>query len=119
MNWEILKRRYFEADQSFQLDNLMLNLVRLQLLADDGAQGAVAQYFVTESQFFIEWTVPNFDLEADIAFAAELVDLQRLLSQWKLGWSELWSDERQRFEIAAQARHWCSVISSRKESLSD
>ncbi|ASC69194.1 uncharacterized protein XM38_001200 [Halomicronema hongdechloris C2206] len=107
MNWDILKTQYLQANRATQLDSLALNLTRIQLLAKSGTDESVAQHLVRESQFFIEWAVPSIDLDSDIAFATELVDLQRLLSRWKLSWSELWGSESQRQEIARLAQQWC------------
>lgn len=89
---------------------LVLNLTRIHLFAQNGMNESVAQHLVRETQFFIEWVVPDFDLVTDIAFATELVDLQRLLSRWKLDWSVLWADESQRQESAIQAWQWCDYL---------
>lgn len=58
----------------------------------------------------IEWIVPDINLESDITFATELVDLQRVLSRWKLGWSSLWVNEHDRQEIATVAQQWCDRL---------
>lgn len=113
INWDILKAQYLQADPAAQLDSLALNLARIHLLAHSGTDEPVVQYLVRESQFFIEWAVPSIDLETDATFATELVDLQRLLSRWKLGWSELWAAEDQRQDMVALAQQWCDVINSR------
>lgn len=110
INWDILKAQYLQANRTTQLDSLALNLTRIQLLARSGTDESVAQHLVRESQFFIEWAVPSIDLETDVTFATELVDLQRLLSRWKLSWSELWASESKRQEIARLAQQWCDRI---------
>lgn len=74
INWDILKARYLQASQ---IDSLSMNLLRLQALADSGAEQSAAHHLVRESQFFIEWTVPDINLENDIALATELLELQR------------------------------------------
>jgi len=117
INWDILKAQYLQANWATQLDSLALNLTRIQLLARSGTDELVAQHLVRESQFFIEWAVPSIDLDSDVAFATELVDLQRLLSRWKLSWSELWESESQRQEIAMQSQQWCDRIHRRCELL--
>ncbi|MEM6500932.1 MAG: hypothetical protein AAF685_03725 [Cyanobacteria bacterium P01_C01_bin.89] len=48
----------------------------------------------------------NINLESDADRAAELVDLQRLLSRWKLSWRDWWEDERKREEMANLAQRW-------------
>ncbi|NEQ44943.1 MAG: hypothetical protein F6K00_15820 [Leptolyngbya sp. SIOISBB] len=110
INWDILKTQYRQANRATQLDSLALNLTRIQLLARSGTDEPVAQHLVRESQFFIEWAVPSIDLETDVTFATELVDLQRLLSRWKLSWSELWASESKRQEIAMLAQQWCDRL---------
>lgn len=106
INWDILKAQYIQADRAAQLNSLALNLARIQLLAHSGTHELVAQHLVRESQFFIEWTVLGIDLETNLLFAAELVDLQRLLGRWKLSWAELWASESKRQEIATLAQQW-------------
>ncbi|MFZ9738792.1 MAG: hypothetical protein ACO3EZ_12360 [Prochlorotrichaceae cyanobacterium] len=110
INWETLKEYYLQANRTSQLDSLVLNLRRLQVLAKsehhDRTNESIAEHLVRETQFFIEWLVPVINLETDLNFATELVDLQRLLSQWKLNWSALWKNESDRQEIAFLAQHW-------------
>jgi hypothetical protein len=117
INWDILKSRYLQANRSAQLASLSLNLTRIQTLAQSGTDELVAQHLVRESQFLIEWTVPSLNLETDLLFATELVDLQRLLSQWKLGWSEVWGNEVERQAIAELAQQWCDRLHDRGELL--
>lgn len=101
------------ANWAIQLDSLALNLTRIQVLARSGTDESVAQHLVKESQFFIEWTVPNINLETDLTFATELLELQRLLSRWKLNWSDLWANENKRQEIASLAQQCCDRLQGR------
>ncbi|MEM9245129.1 MAG: hypothetical protein AAGA67_05245, partial [Cyanobacteria bacterium P01_F01_bin.153] len=57
-------------------------------------------------QCFIEWMVVNINLESDGDWAAELVDLQRLLSRRKLSWMDWWGDDQKRKEMAKLAQQW-------------
>lgn len=110
INWQAIKEYYLQASRRSQLDSLALNLRRLQVLAKsdhhDRTYESMAQHLVRETQFFIEWLVPALNLETDLTFATELVDLQRLLSQWKLNWSALWNNENDRQEIAVLSQQW-------------
>ena len=117
INWDILKAHYLRANRATQLDSLALNLTRIQILANSGADESIAQHLIRESQFFIEWTVPSIDLETDLTFATELVNLQRLLSRWKLSWSDVWANENQRQEVATLAQQWCDRIRGQCELL--
>ena len=103
---DILKTHFLETDSTAQLDSLALNLTRIRFFAESGIGESVAQYLVRESQFFIEWMVTGINLEADAERAAELVDLQRLLSRWKFGWKDSWEDDQKREEMAVLAQRW-------------
>lgn len=117
INWDILKTQYLQGSRATQFDSLALNLTRIHLLARSGSNDLVAQHLVRESQFFIEWAVPNLDLETELPLATELVDLQRLLSRWKRGWPELWANEDHRQDIATLAQQWCDRIHGHCELL--
>lgn len=117
INWDLLKAHYLQADQSTQISHLVLNLARIQLLASSNSQEMVAKHLVRESQFLIEWTVPTLNLDRDLPFATELVELQRLLSAWKLHWSELWNNASDRDQIAAQAEHWSQQLQLRRTAI--
>ncbi len=110
MNWDILKNQYLQASRSSQIDSLSLNLSWIQTLAASGVEESVAHHLVRESQFFIEWSVPTINLETDMTFVTELSTLQRQLSRWKLGWSDLWSSELERRQVADTAQRWCEQL---------
>ena len=106
VDWDILKTHFLQADSTVQLDSLALNLTRIRFFAESKVGEPVAQHLVRESQFFIEWIVLGINLESDAERAAELVDLQRLLSRWKLSWRDWWEDDQKREEMANLAQQW-------------
>jgi len=110
MNWDRLKARYEAVATNVQIDSLGMNLVRLQTLAENGSEELVAQHLVRESQFFIEWIVPGLNLETNMSLVQELLSLQRLLSRWKLNWSQLWSSPMERQNMADVAQHWYEYL---------
>ncbi|MEO0988675.1 MAG: hypothetical protein AAFY20_24525 [Cyanobacteria bacterium J06639_14] len=112
VNWDILKKRFLQADQTAQLERLALNLTRIQFLADSVTGESVVEHLIRESQFFIEWIVAGIDLETNLEQAVELADLQRLLSRWKLGWAEL-GDDHKRKEVAKLAQQWSDRLLQR------
>jgi hypothetical protein len=117
MNWDILKSQYLQGSQATQLDSLALNLTRIQTLAQSGITNEpIVKHLIRESQFFIEWTVPTLNLETEFALATELVDLQRLLSRWKLK-EDLWTDESESETIASLSQHWCDYLHRQGELL--
>lgn len=95
-----------ERDRASQIESLALNLMRLHLFTHQGSDDRVAQHLLRESQFFVEWIVPTLNLETDLNAATELIELQRLLSKWKLNWSAIWSDEVNRQKVAILAQQW-------------
>ena len=117
INWDCLKAHYLQSDQAAQISHLVLNLARIQLLARSHSQELVAQHLVRESQFLIEWTVLTLNLDQDLSFATELVELQRLLSAWKLHWSELWENASDRNQIAEQAEDWSHRLQRRRTAI--
>lgn len=106
MNWEKLKARYEAASPTTQLDSIGMNLIRIQTLAESGTEEPVAHHLIRESQFFIEWTVPQLNLETEMTLATDLLSLQRLLSRWKLNWPALWSNPSERQQMAAAVQQW-------------
>ena len=110
VNWDILKKRFLQADQTAQLESLALNLTRIQFFADSVTGESVVEHLIRKSQFFIEWIVPGIDLETGLDQAVELADLQRLLSRWKLNCSDWWDDEQKRQKVAQLAQEWCERI---------
>jgi hypothetical protein len=110
MNWDLLKQLYLKSDQASQFYSLALNLTRIQTLTQDRVDGPIAKHLIRESQFFIEWTVPTLDLETEVDFAADLVDLQRLLGRWKLNWEEYWDNDQNRLAMIEALKLWCDRL---------
>jgi len=59
-----------------------------------------------ESQYFIEWTAA----EADPEIAAELVDIQIMLSLWRKAWPEAQHHQTQRTILSVQAKKWSDQV---------
>ncbi|HEY9664035.1 MAG TPA: hypothetical protein V6C65_36755 [Allocoleopsis sp.] len=110
VNLDILKTQYLQNDTSTQLDKLAANLTRIKILAEVGTEEQLAHDLIRESQFFIEWLVPNLNLETELNLATKLVDLQRQLSQWKLHWSKIWTNSGDRSQVVKQSQEWIDRI---------
>jgi hypothetical protein len=107
---DILKTQYLQQDISTQLDRLAENLTQIKALAQAGTEEQLVQDLIRESQFFVEWVVPNLNLDMNLNLATELVELQRQLSRWKLHWSTLWSSPSDRLQIAHHAQEWSDRV---------
>lgn len=119
VNWDLLKQLYLKSNQASQFHSLALNLARIQTLTQDGIDGTIAKYLIRESQFFIEWTVPTLDLETEIDFATDLVDLQRLLGRWKLHWEEYWDNDQKRLVMIESLKPWCDRLQQYSQTRSE
>jgi hypothetical protein len=106
VNLDSLKTQYLQHDVSTQLGRLVENLAQIKALAQAGTEEQRAQDLIRESQFFIEWVVPNLSLETALELATELVELQRQLSRWKLHLSTLWSNPSDRSQVATDVQEW-------------
>jgi hypothetical protein len=106
VNLDSLKTQYLQHDVSTQLGRLVENLTQIKAVAQAGTEEQRAQDLIRESQFFIEWIVPNLNLETTLELATELVELQRQLSRWKLQWATLWSNPGDRLQVSADAHKW-------------
>jgi hypothetical protein len=106
VNLDILRDAYLQHDLSVQLSQLGANLNQIKTLTQTGVEEQIALDLIREGQFFIEWVVPNLNLETNLDLSTELVELQRQLSRWKLHWSALWSSPQERSQIAQCAQEW-------------
>ena len=59
-----------------------------------------------ESRYFIEWTAA----EAEPEIAAELVDIQRMLTAWRKIWPEVQHSQTQRTLLSVQAKKWSDQV---------
>ncbi|BAU09755.1 unknown protein [Leptolyngbya sp. NIES-3755] len=109
VDWEALRQRYQEADISTRLGALASNLSRIHSLTLRREQSEVVVHLIRESQFLIEWTAPNLEIE----FAAELVELQRLLGSWYYHWNMVWTTSVHRDQIVEQTQHWAEKVLER------
>jgi hypothetical protein len=100
MNIATLDRERFQQnDLSTQLNLLAGNLAQIQSLMMTGMEAERVVCLVRESLYFIEWMVPRY-LKVDIDGAADLVNLGRVLAQWRFNWEKIWEDAEVRVETA-------------------
>ncbi|MDF5718872.1 MAG: hypothetical protein PUP93_34655 [Rhizonema sp. NSF051] len=91
-----------------RLKNLAAHLTEINLLSRETEQPFVAIRLIRESQYFIEWTAPEMDIDT----AAELVDLMRALSRWKLNWENICSDTIAWTQVTQEAKSWSQRVLS-------
>jgi len=64
---------------------------------------------IRESQFFLEWTVPQI-AQTNIDRAEELVELVRTLANWKYNWTKICSDAASLTQVATTAGIWSERV---------
>ena len=99
---EKLREHFVSHPVSVRLLSLVNHLARVESQADDPAQSEAVQKVIRESMFFIEYIVPDVELNLQV----ELFELQRLLARWYHHWAEIEADEAQRKAVAEQAGEW-------------
>lgn len=100
------RERYLRDPLPARLGNLASNLSRINSLSNHSTMGEAAGKVVDESIFFIEWTAADASLRQQ----AELAELRRLLTSWRLEWHEIWNDLEMRTSVAEQSGAWSRKI---------
>jgi hypothetical protein len=111
------QERFQQNDISTQLGLLATHLTHIQGLMPLGEDEAKVGSLIRESLYFIEWTIPQY-LEMDVDRAAELVDLGRVLAQWRFNWEKIWVDSDARVEVAQQAEGLAKQVQKLSEDIS-
>ncbi|NET17385.1 MAG: hypothetical protein F6K08_33495 [Okeania sp. SIO1H6] len=101
-NWKRMKERYLRDKIPTRLGNLASNLARIKSHCQSTANQELVENLLKESEFFIEWTAPDTEVEV----AAELVDLQVTLARWQYNWVSIWNDSELRSEVSHKANIW-------------
>ncbi|MBD2578937.1 hypothetical protein [Oscillatoria sp. FACHB-1406] len=114
-DWSSLKKRYLRDNLSIRLGNLASNLSRIRSRCQKDNNSDVVKDLFRESQWFIEWTAA----EAEIDVAAELVELQVQLACWQYSWDKIWGDEEKRRNVADRAKNWSDKVLARSGLLSE
>ncbi|MFN7946466.1 MAG: hypothetical protein U0Z53_14040 [Blastocatellia bacterium] len=110
---EKFREQFVSHPVTVRLQNLINHLARVESQAGDPAQSEFVRAVVRESMFFIEYIVPDIELNLQV----ELVELQRLLARWYHHWAEFQADEAQRESVAEQAGEWSKRLRTANAAL--
>lgn len=96
--------RFSRDDTGHRLGAIAANLARIETFARRPYQTAAVLAVIGETRWFVEWAAQNLKVDS----AAQLVELQRLITGWQR--EDVWANERpdqaRRDEIASQASSW-------------
>ncbi len=101
-----IKQRYLQDPLPRRLGGLAANLARIDTFSRQDANQDAVFRLITESQYFIEWTA----VETELDVAAQLVDLQLQLAVWQHNWAKIWVDAEERQSVAQQSRQWSNRV---------
>ena len=85
-----------------RLAGLAASLGRVSSSARHAGGSARVAEMLEECQYYIEWTAGELDPEA----AAEMVDIQVMISMWRKSWEKANSDDIQRSLLSFLAKKW-------------
>ena len=97
---------FLKEPSAGRLGAIAANLLRLASATRRPARAALIDPMLEECVRFIEWTAVELPAEA----AAELVDLQVMLSLWRRAWPEAQRDQASRTLLSFQAKKWSDRV---------
>lgn len=101
-NKEKLKERFLRDPLPRRLGALSATLGRISSSAKNAKNPEVVTDLLDEAKYLIEWTAA----ETEIDIAAELVNMQRLITLWLSVWQENSQNHNQRILLSVQAKNW-------------
>lgn len=101
-----IRERYMRDDLPIRLGGLATNLMRIASVADRPENRQVVDRLLEESKFFIEWTVPDAQLDTQAA----LVELQVRLAWWHYVWHRDSAEQRKRALLTREAHAWAERV---------
>lgn len=99
---EKLRERFLRDPLPRRLGGLAATLGRISSSARNSTDPAIVSNLLDEAKHFIEWTAA----EATPETAAELVQMQTMISLWQRAWEEASRNPKQRILLSVQAKDW-------------
>ena len=99
---EKLRERFLRDPLPRRLGGLAATLGRISSSARNATDPNVVMYLLDEAKHLIEWTAADAEPET----AAELVQMQTILTLWQRAWDEASKSPKQRLLLSVQAKAW-------------
>ena len=97
-----LQERFLRDPLPRRLGGLAATLGRISSSARNSTEPNVVSNLLDEAKHLIEWTAAETDPET----AAELVQMQTMITLWQRAWSEASQNPKQRLLLSVQAKDW-------------
>ncbi len=99
---ERIRQRFLRDPLPRRLGGLAATLGRISSSARNSSDPVIVLNLLDEARHFIEWTAAETEPET----AAELVEMQTLLTLWQRAWQEASQYPKQRILLSVQAKAW-------------
>jgi hypothetical protein len=99
---EKLRERFMRDPLPRRLGGLAATLGRISSSARNSSDPVVISNLLDEAKRLIEWTAAETSPET----AAELVQMQTMISLWQRTWQESSQNPKQRVLLSVQAKDW-------------
>lgn len=96
------KQRFLRDPLERRLGGLAATLARISSSARNSESPVIMENLLDEAKHLIEWTAADTDPET----AADLVQIQRLLTLWQKSWESAMQDRSQRILLSTLAKEW-------------
>jgi len=102
INKEKLRERFLRDPLSRRLGGLAATLGRISSSARKSNDPNIVSNLLDEAKHLIEWTAADTEPET----AAELVQMQTMITLWQRAWDEASQNSKQRLLLSVQAKGW-------------
>jgi hypothetical protein len=99
---EKLRQRFLRDPLPRRLGGLAATFGRISSSARNSTDPVIVSNLLDEAKHLIEWTAADTEPET----AAELVQMQTLISLWQRAWDEASHNTQQRTLLSVQAKSW-------------
>jgi len=99
---EKIRQRFLRDPLPRRLGGLAATLGRISSSARNSSDPVIVLNLLDEARHFIEWTAAETEPET----AAELVEMQTMLTLWQRAWQEASQSPKQRILLSVQAKTW-------------
>ena len=99
---EKLRERFLRDPLPRRLGGLAATLGRISSSARRSTDPNIVSNLLDEAKHLIEWTAADTEPET----AAELVEIQTMITLWQRAWDEVSQSPKQRLLLSVQAKNW-------------
>jgi hypothetical protein len=104
-DFEKLRERFLRDPLPRRLGGLAATLGRISSSARRSTDPEIVSNLLDEAKHLIEWTAADTEPET----AAELVQIQTMITLWQNAWNEASQNPKQRILLSVQTKNWSDM----------